>query len=75
LRDGSLSLLETTPVNAPTALPADARLSPDGTTLWVVDPGGNTVSGFTVDGGAVTELPDSPTPGPAESQPIGVVIT
>jgi DNA-binding beta-propeller fold protein YncE len=73
--DGSLALLETTPVNAPTALPADARLSPDGTTLWVVDSGRNTVSGFAVDGGTVTELPDSPTPGPAAAQPIGIVVT
>jgi 6-phosphogluconolactonase (cycloisomerase 2 family) len=73
--DGSLTLLETTPVNAPTALPADARLAPDGTTLWVVDSGGNTVSGFAVDGGTVTELPDSPTPGPAGAQPIGIVVT
>ena len=73
--DGSLTLLETTAVNAPTALPADARLSPDGTTLWVVDSGANTVSGFTVDGGSVTELPSSPTPGPAEAQPIGIVVT
>jgi len=60
-------------VNAPTALPTDARLSPHGTTPWIVDSGGNTVSGFTVDGGTVTELPDSPTPGPAGAQPTGVV--
>jgi hypothetical protein len=35
----------------------------------------NTVSGFAVDGGTVTELPDSPTPGPAGAQPIGIVVT
>jgi hypothetical protein len=38
--DGTLTLLETTPVNAPTPLP-----------------------------------PDSPTPGPAGAQPIGIVVT
>jgi hypothetical protein len=39
------------------------------------DSGGNTVSGFAVDGGDVTELPDSPTPGPAGAQPIGIAVT
>jgi len=73
--DGSLTLLETTPVDSPTALPADGRLSPDGTTLWVVDSGENTVSGFAVDGGSLTELPNSPTSGPAGAQPIGIVVT
>jgi hypothetical protein len=37
--------------------------------------GGNTISGYAVDGGTVTELPDSPTPGPAGPQPIGIVVT
>ena len=37
--------------------------------------GGHIVSGFAVDGGTVTELPDSPTPGPAGAQPIGIVVT
>jgi 6-phosphogluconolactonase len=73
--DGLLTLLQTTPVNASTALPGDARLSPDGTTLWVVDAGGNTISGFTVDGGSLTELPTFPTSGPAGAQPIGIVVT
>ena len=73
--DGSLTLLDTTPVNPPTALPADARLSPDGATLWVVDSGGNTVSGFAVDGGTLLELPNSPTPGSAGAQPIDIVVT
>jgi 6-phosphogluconolactonase len=72
---GSLSLLQSTPVNAPTAEPEDARLSPDGATLWVVDSGGDTVSGFTVTGGSLTELPTSPTPGPVGAEPIGIVVT
>jgi hypothetical protein len=49
--------------------------APDCTTLWVVDSGRNTASGFAVDGGIVTELRDSPTPGPAGAQPIGLVVT
>jgi DNA-binding beta-propeller fold protein YncE len=73
--DGSLTLLETTPVNPPTAQPADAWISPDCTTLWVVDSDGNTVSGLAVDGGTVAELPGSPTPGPAWAQPIGIAVT
>jgi hypothetical protein len=33
------------------------------------------VSGFAVDGGTVTELPDSPPPGTAGAQPIRIVVT
>ena len=73
--DGSLTLVKTTPVNAPTQEPEDARLSPDDTTLWVVDSGGDTVSGFTIDGASLTELPPSPTPGPLGADPIGIVVT
>jgi hypothetical protein len=36
---GSLSLLQSTPLNAPAASPQDARLSPDGGTPWVADLG------------------------------------
>jgi DNA-binding beta-propeller fold protein YncE len=57
------------------AQPVDAWISPDCTTLWVVDSGGNTVSGLAVDGGTVTELPASATPGPAGAQPIGIAVT
>ena len=71
---GSLTLLQSTPVNA-AGSPEDARLSPDGTTLWVVDPTADTVSGFTVDGGSVTELPTSPTPAPSGAAPAGIVVT
>ena len=53
----------------------DARLSPDGSTLWVVDAGADAVSGFTVDGGTLVELPTSPTPGPAGASPSGLVVT
>jgi 6-phosphogluconolactonase (cycloisomerase 2 family) len=64
---GSLTLLMSTSVNA--------RLSPDGTTLWVVDPTADTVSGFAVDGGRLTELPTSPTPAPIGATPAGIVAT
>jgi 6-phosphogluconolactonase len=72
--DGSLGLLQTTPVTA-AGTPEDARLSPDGATLWVVDPTANTVSGFAVDGGDLTELPSSPAQGPVGAAPAGIVVT
>jgi 6-phosphogluconolactonase (cycloisomerase 2 family) len=71
---GSLALLQSTPVNA-AATPEDARLSPDGRTLWVVDPTADAVSGFTVNGGTLTELATSPTAAPAGAAPAGIVVT
>ena len=71
---GSLTLLQSTPITA-AGTPEDARLSPDGTTLWVVDPTANAISGFTVNGGSLTELPTSPTPAPAGAAPAGIVVT
>jgi 6-phosphogluconolactonase len=71
---GSLTLLRSTPVKA-AGTPEDARLSPDGNTLWVVDPTANHVSGFAVNGGGLTELPTSPTPAPVGAAPAGVVVT
>jgi 6-phosphogluconolactonase len=74
--DGSLTLLQSTPaLSAPSASPEDARLSPDGTSLWVVDPGADTISGFTVSGGNLTELGTSPTPGSVGAAPTGIVVT
>jgi 6-phosphogluconolactonase (cycloisomerase 2 family) len=73
---GALTLLGSTAMKNPTGLvPEDARLSPDGSSLWVVDAGANAVSGFTVNGGTLTELPSSPTPGPAGATPSGIVVT
>lgn len=39
--------------------------------------GVNTIGAFdfAVEGGNLTELPTSPTPGPAGAQPIGIVVT
>jgi 6-phosphogluconolactonase len=71
---GSLTLRESTPAKA-AGTPEDARLSPDGTTLWVVDPTADHVSGFTVTGGRLTELPTSPTPAPVGAAPAGIVVT
>jgi hypothetical protein len=67
--------VETTTVNDPTGLRADARLAPDGTTLWVADSGANTASGFALDGRVVVEPPNSTTAGPARVQLIGTVVT
>jgi 6-phosphogluconolactonase len=74
--DGSLALLQSPPtLTAPAATPEDARLSPDGSSLWVVDPSADTISGFTVNGGTLTELPTSPTPAPIGAAPTGIVVT
>jgi 6-phosphogluconolactonase (cycloisomerase 2 family) len=75
-RGGSLRLLGSTVFNFPTGLtPEDARLSPDGMILYVVDTGAGKVSGFKVRGGSLTELSSSPTSLPAGSAPFGIVVT
>ncbi len=59
----------------PTGLgPEDARLSPDGSSLWVVDTGLGAISGFTVNGSGLTEFGSSPTPVPAGAAPSGIVV-
>ena len=73
---GSLTLLQSTPqLTAPATSPEDARLAPDGSTLWVVDPGADAISGFTVNGGTLTELATSPAVGPVGAAPTGIVVT
>jgi 6-phosphogluconolactonase len=73
--NGALTLIGSTPFRDGTGLgPFDARLSPDGTTLWVVDDGGNAISAFRVQGGNLTELASSPTPLPAGATPFGIVV-
>ncbi len=71
--DGTLSLLGSTAFDGQGAF--DARLAPDGATLWVVDDRSNAVSGFKVNGGDLSELPSSPTSLPAGAAPFGVVVT
>jgi len=74
--NGTLTLLGSTTLNNPSGrVPEDARLSPDGSTLWVVDAGADAVSALSVNGGTLTELPSSPTPGPAGAAPSGIVVT
>jgi 6-phosphogluconolactonase len=73
--DGSLRRIGSTPMNDPTGLGAqDARLSPDGGSLWVVDAGLHAISGFAVNGGDLTEFGSSPTPVPAGAAPAGIVV-
>ncbi len=74
-RDGSLRLLGSTPFkDSSTLAPEDARLAPDGGTLWVVDSGGRALSGFRVSGDDLAELPSSPTALPADAAPFGIVV-
>lgn len=74
-RGGSLALIGSTPMNDPTGLGAeDARLSPDGGSLWVVDAGLHAISGFAVTGGNLTEFGSSPTAAPAGAVPAGIVV-
>jgi 6-phosphogluconolactonase len=74
--DGTLVLLGSTTFKNPNGLaPFDARLSPDGQTLWVVDDGADAVSAFSVHGGDLAELPSSPTSLPAGAKPFGIVVS
>ncbi len=72
-RDGSLVLEGTTPFNDGVGA-VDARLSPDGRTLSVTGGRGLVISTFAVDGARLTELPSSPTPLPAGTSPMGIVV-
>ena len=73
--DGSLTLIGSTPFKTAGLGAEDARLSPDGSTLWVVGTGADKLSGFTVTGGNLTELATSPTALPAGAAPFGIVTT
>jgi 6-phosphogluconolactonase len=70
--DGTLTLLGSTPFAGRGAF--DARLSPDGSTLFLVEDGSDAVGAFAVDGGNLTELTSSPTPLPAGAKPFGIVV-
>ena len=73
--NGKLHLLGTSAFNLTGGLsPVDARLAPDGHTLWVVDAGAAKVSGFKVRAGNLTELRFSPTSLPAGATPFGIVV-
>lgn len=72
-REGTLSLLGSTPFNSPTGLrPFDARLSQNGKYLDVIDAGIGAISVFTVQNGALTEITGSPIMLPAGVTPFGL---
>jgi len=72
-RDGTLTLLGSTPVGATGGVGAvDARLSPDGRTLYVDESRIGKVGEFAVNGGSLTELAGSPVSLPAGATPAGV---
>jgi 6-phosphogluconolactonase len=72
---GSLKLLGSVPFQGASAVgPQDARLSPDGSTLWVVDSGGDALSGFAVHGGSLVPLASAPVALPVGATPFGVVV-
>ena len=74
--DGSLTLLGSTPVGATGGVgTVDARLSPDGRTLFVDESRIGAVGAFAVTGGTLTELTSSPTSLPAGATPAGIVVT
>jgi 6-phosphogluconolactonase len=76
-RDGTLRLIGNTPfagADASTFAPEDARLSPDGSTLWVVDSKANAISGFAVRGGRLSPIAAAQTALPAGATPFGVVV-
>jgi 6-phosphogluconolactonase len=71
---GALTLLGSTPVGATDGVGAvDARLSPDGGTLFVDESRAGAVGSFAVNGGTLTELASSPTLLPAGATPAGIV--
>jgi 6-phosphogluconolactonase (cycloisomerase 2 family) len=73
--NGTLSLLGSTPVGATGGVGAvDARLSPDGRTLYVDESRTGAVGAFAVNGGNLTELSGSPTSLPAGATPAGLVV-
>ncbi len=74
LADGSLSLVTSTAFKSGTGIrPFDARLSADGSTLYVVDAAIAKVSAFAVSGGLLSELAQSPFALPVGATPFGIV--
>jgi 6-phosphogluconolactonase len=74
--DGTLHLLGSTPFAGAGSAgfgPQDARLTPQGTTLWVVDSKTAQLSAFGVRGGSLTALAAGQTTLPKGSAPFGIV--
>ncbi|MBV9797751.1 MAG: beta-propeller fold lactonase family protein [Solirubrobacterales bacterium] len=74
-RDGTLRLIGSTPVSGGSAVAAvDARLSPDGRTLYLDESKVGKVGAFAVDDGNLTELASSPFALPAGAAAAGVAV-
>ena len=72
---GALTLLGSTAVRATGGVGAvDARLSPDGHTLYVDESRIGSVGAFRVTGGNLSELASSPASLPAGAKPAGIVV-
>jgi hypothetical protein len=69
---GTLTFLHSTAPGEIGAGAEDARLAPDGNTLWVVESGTDAVTGFSVSGGTLTPL--AAAAGPAGATPSGIVV-
>jgi 6-phosphogluconolactonase len=73
--DGTLTLLGSTTVSSGGGVGAvDARLSPDGSFLYVDESAADAVGAFAVSGGKLTELTTSPFSLPAGATPAGIVV-
>jgi hypothetical protein len=73
--DGRLSLLGNTPLKGTGGVGAvDARLAPDGRTLYVDESAVAKLGAFAVHNGTLTELAASPTSLPAGAAPAGIVV-
>jgi 6-phosphogluconolactonase (cycloisomerase 2 family) len=71
-KGGTLKFLQSTGPGEIGAGAEDARLAPDGHTLWVVESGTNAVAGFSVHGGTLTPL--ASIAGSAGATPSGIVV-
>jgi 6-phosphogluconolactonase len=69
---GALTFLHSTAPGQIGAGAEDARLSPGGSTLWVVESGTDAVTGFTVNGSSLTPLASAA--GPTGATPSGIVV-
>jgi 6-phosphogluconolactonase (cycloisomerase 2 family) len=69
---GTLTFLHSTGAGEIGAGAEDARLAPDGATLWVVESGTNAVAGFTVHGATLTPLTSAA--GATGGTPSGIVV-
>jgi hypothetical protein len=73
---GALTLIGNTPVAAQAGVGAvDARLSPEGSTLFIDESRIGSVAAFAVSGGSLTQLPSSPTALPAGATAAGIAVS